>query len=86
MAIAPLLEARNMMRKQKAVLDRQLAQMARADAVCKRLMTVSGVGPIVSQRGTTTSNPSTAACTTNFRATACSSASINPATPPPNAC
>lgn len=48
MAIAPLLEARNMMRKQKALLDRQLAQMARADEVCKRLMTVSGVGPIVS--------------------------------------
>jgi transposase len=36
------------MRKQKAVLDRQLAQIARQDAVCKRLMTVSGVGPIVS--------------------------------------
>ena len=47
-AVAPLLEARTMMRKQKAVLDRQLAQMARADAVCKRLMTVAGVGPIVS--------------------------------------
>jgi transposase len=48
MAIAPLLEARNMMRKQKVLLDRQLAQTARADTVCKRLMTVSGVGPIVS--------------------------------------
>jgi transposase len=48
MAIAPLLDARNMMRKQKVLLDRQLAQTARADAVCKRLMTVSGVGPIVS--------------------------------------
>jgi transposase len=48
MAIAPLLEARNMMRKQKAALDKHLARMARAGAVCKRLMTVSGVGPIVS--------------------------------------
>lgn len=48
MAIGPLLEARNMMRKQKAVLDRQLSQMARKDEVCRRLMTISGVGPIVS--------------------------------------
>jgi transposase len=37
-----------MMRKQKVVLDRRLHQMARADAVCKRLMTIPGVGPIVS--------------------------------------
>jgi transposase len=44
----PLPEARNMMRKQKAVFDRQLGQMARKDDGCKRLMTVSGVGPIVS--------------------------------------
>jgi transposase len=47
-AIGPLLEARNMMRKQKVVLDRRLHQMARADAVCMRLMTIPGVGPIVS--------------------------------------
>lgn len=47
-AIEPLLEARNMMRKQKVLLDRKLGQMARKDAVCKRLMSVSGVGPIVS--------------------------------------
>ncbi|MGA7327383.1 MAG: IS110 family transposase [Rhodomicrobium sp.] len=47
-AIEPLLEARNMMRKQKALLDRRLGQTARKDEVCKRLMTVSGVGPIVS--------------------------------------
>jgi transposase len=32
-AIGPLLEARNLMRKQKVVLDRRLHQMARADAV-----------------------------------------------------
>ena len=48
MAIAPLLEARNMMRKQKALLDRQLGVIARQDAVCKRLMTVPGIGPIIS--------------------------------------
>jgi transposase len=48
MAIEPLLEARNMMRKQKALFDRRLGQMARSDEVCKRLMTVPGVGPIVS--------------------------------------
>jgi transposase len=48
LAIEPLLEARNMMRKQKALLDRRLSQLAHKDDVCKRLMTVSGVGPIVS--------------------------------------
>ena len=48
MAIEPLLEARNMMRKQKAILDRRISQMARQDEVCRRLMTISGVGPIVS--------------------------------------
>ena len=48
MAIEPLLEARNVMRKQKVLLDRSLGQTARKDEVCKRLMTVSGVGPIVS--------------------------------------
>jgi transposase len=48
MAIEPLLDARNMMRKHKALMDRQLSQMARKDDVCKRLMTVSGAGPLVS--------------------------------------
>ena len=48
MAIEPLLDARNLMRKQKAIFGRRLGQMARKDEVCKRLMTVSGVGPIVS--------------------------------------
>lgn len=48
MAIEPLLEARNTMRKQKAILDRRISQMARKDDVCRRLMTISGVGPIVS--------------------------------------
>lgn len=48
LAIAPLLEARNLMRRQKAIFDRHLSQVARQDAVCARLMTISGVGPIVS--------------------------------------
>lgn len=47
-AIEPLLEARTMMRKQKVLLDRHLSQVARKDGVCARLMTISGVGPIVS--------------------------------------
>jgi len=34
MVIEPLLEARNMMRKQKAIFDRPLGQMARKDEVC----------------------------------------------------
>lgn len=48
MAIEPLLEARNMMRKHKALMDRQLSQRARKDGVCKQLMTISGVGPLMS--------------------------------------
>jgi transposase len=48
LAIEPLLEARNMMRKQKILLDRRLGQVARKDEVCKRLMTIPGVGPVVS--------------------------------------
>lgn len=44
----PLLETRNAMRRQKVLLDRKLALMARQDEVCRRLMTISGVGPIVS--------------------------------------
>jgi len=47
-AIAPLLEVRNGMRRQKVLLDRRLFQVARRDDVCRRLMTVSGVGPIFS--------------------------------------
>jgi transposase len=48
LAIEPLLEARNVMRRQKVILDRRLSLMARADVVCQRLMTIPGVGPIVS--------------------------------------
>ncbi|MCC6789751.1 MAG: IS110 family transposase [Hyphomonadaceae bacterium] len=48
LGIDPLLEVRNVMRRQKVLLDRKLSAMARQDEVCRRLMTVSGVGPIVS--------------------------------------
>lgn len=48
LAVTPLLTVRNEMRKQKAELDRTLGRMARQDPVCKRLMTVPGVGPITS--------------------------------------
>lgn len=48
MAIEPLLDARNMMRKQKLILDKQLAKIARRDPLCKRLMTIPGIGPMVS--------------------------------------
>lgn len=47
-AIEPLLEARNLMRKQKVALDKQLAKMALRDPLCKRLMTIPGIGPMVS--------------------------------------
>jgi transposase len=47
-AIEPLLDARNLMRRQYVLLDRHLSQIARKDEVCRRLMTISGVGPIVS--------------------------------------
>jgi len=45
-AIEPLLEARNMMRKQKALLDRRLGQTARKDEVCKRLGEIDRSGNI----------------------------------------
>jgi transposase len=48
MAIEPLLDARNMMRKQKVAMDRRLSQMTRKDEVCKRLITISGVDPVTS--------------------------------------
>jgi transposase len=54
MAIEPLLEARNMMRRQKVVLDRRLHQLARKSEACKRLMTIPGIGPIISLANTAT--------------------------------
>ena len=45
--VAPLLRAREALRDQLAELDRQVRNAAREDAVCRRLMTVPGVGAIV---------------------------------------
>jgi transposase len=45
--VEPLLQAREASRQQLAVLDRQVRDAARDDAVCRRLMTVPGVGAVV---------------------------------------
>jgi transposase len=37
-----------MMRKKKKEIDRELEKRARQDKVCQRLMTIPGVGPIIS--------------------------------------
>jgi transposase len=46
-AIEPLLAARDALAKQLEHLDRKVRDQARADPVCRRLMTVPGVGAIV---------------------------------------
>ena len=43
-----LLDARRRLREHFAVLHRKLLDLARGDAVCRRLMTIPGVGPVVS--------------------------------------
>ncbi|MFC7544092.1 IS110 family transposase [Siccirubricoccus deserti] len=45
--LEPLLQAREALRDQLAALDRQVRDAARDDAVCRRLMTVPGVGAVV---------------------------------------
>jgi transposase len=44
----PLLDARRKLREQFAKLHRKLLALVRADATCRRLMTIPGVGPVVS--------------------------------------
>ncbi|PVE20259.1 IS110 family transposase [Microvirga sp. KLBC 81] len=46
--IEPLLEARRTLREHFATLHRKLLELVRNDEVCRRLMTVPGVGPVVS--------------------------------------
>ncbi len=46
--IEPLLEARRELRKHFTILHRKLLALVRNDEVCRRLMTVPGVGPVVS--------------------------------------
>src|SRR5689334_17139486 len=45
--VEPLLVVRRVLREQMAVLHRRLLTMVRDDEVCRRLMTVPGVGPVV---------------------------------------
>lgn len=46
--IGPLLQARRELREHFATLHRKLLRLVRDDEVCRRLMTVPGVGPVVS--------------------------------------
>ena len=45
--VEPVLLARRVLREQFAILHRRLLVIARDDEVCRRLMTVPGVGPVV---------------------------------------
>lgn len=45
--IEPLLYSREVMVKQVLVLEKQIRSMAQNDEVCKNLMTIPGVGPII---------------------------------------
>jgi transposase len=45
--VEPLLVVRRVLREQLGILHRRLLAIVRDDAVCRRLMTVPGVGPVV---------------------------------------
>ena len=45
--IEPVLTARRVLREQFDILHRQLLAVVRADQICRRLMTVPGIGPVV---------------------------------------
>jgi len=45
--VEPLLVVRRVLREQTAVLHRRLLAIVRDDEVCRRLMTIPGVGPVV---------------------------------------
>ena len=45
--VEPLLAVRRVLREQTAVLHRRVLAIVRDDAVCRRLMTTPGVGPVV---------------------------------------
>src|SRR6516162_3754781 len=45
--VEPLLVVRRVLRQQLGILHRRLLAVVREDAVCRRLMTVPGVGPVV---------------------------------------
>jgi transposase len=46
-AVLPLLETRDAVLRQRAVLDRAILMIVRVDPICRRLMTAPGVGAIV---------------------------------------
>jgi transposase len=48
--VEPLLVVRRVLREQISVLHRRLLAIVREDDVCRRLMKVPGVGPVVSGR------------------------------------
>lgn len=52
--IEPLLAARQKLREEFAKLHRRLLSIVRVDEVCRRLMTIPGVGPVVSLAFSTT--------------------------------
>jgi len=45
--VEPLLVVRRVLREQLGILHRRLLALVRDDDVCRRLMTVPGVGPVV---------------------------------------
>jgi transposase len=45
--VEPLLTVRRVLREQITVLHRRLLAIVRDDDVCRRLMTIPGVGPVV---------------------------------------
>lgn len=47
LAVQPILAGLGELRRQEAVLDREIRQRAKADTVCRLLMTAPGVGPVV---------------------------------------
>ena len=47
--VEPLLIVRQALREQFGILHRRLLAVVRDDEVCRRLMTVPGVGPVVAQ-------------------------------------
>ncbi|TGU44884.1 IS110 family transposase [bacterium M00.F.Ca.ET.152.01.1.1] len=52
--IEPLLEARGKLRQNSAALHRKLLAIVRDDEICRRLMTIPGVGPVVALAYTAT--------------------------------
>lgn len=52
--VRPLLSARRILRESFMTLHRKVLSIVREDAVCRRLMTIPGVGPVVSLAFTST--------------------------------